>query len=99
MPDTGIELGADLYQLWRAGREDLPAVADVYRTAARDLQRVQHDEDVWSGLQQQFGGILTGTAGQLDSAGRALCTAALEYAKADAVAAGELRRLTLAGER
>ena len=33
MPAEGSELGADLYDLWRAGRDNLPSVASEYATA------------------------------------------------------------------
>jgi hypothetical protein len=34
MPNSGTELGADLYELWRAGTDNLPSVAAVYRAAS-----------------------------------------------------------------
>jgi hypothetical protein len=33
MPDEGKDLGADLYELWLAGRKNLPNVAQVYADA------------------------------------------------------------------
>lgn len=39
MPNEGADLGADLYELWRAGRDNLPSVAQVYQNASRDLER------------------------------------------------------------
>jgi hypothetical protein len=33
MPDKGEDLGVDLYQLWRAGRDNLPSVAVEYAAA------------------------------------------------------------------
>jgi hypothetical protein len=33
MPDSGKDLGADLYELWRAGRDNLPSVASQYSAA------------------------------------------------------------------
>jgi hypothetical protein len=92
MADNGVELGADLYMLWRAGRDDLPAVATIFRTAGRDLQRVRHDDPNWTALQQELDGILARTAATLENTGKALCTASLEYARADAAAAAELER-------
>jgi hypothetical protein len=34
MPDKGKDLGADLYELWLAGKADLPAVSGAYLGAA-----------------------------------------------------------------
>ncbi|MGX7669176.1 hypothetical protein [Plantactinospora sp. DSM 117369] len=34
MPNSGADLGADLYDLWRAGKDNLPSVAGEYATAA-----------------------------------------------------------------
>ena len=33
MPDKGTDLGADLYRLWQAGRDNLPSVAKVFADA------------------------------------------------------------------
>jgi hypothetical protein len=37
MPDVGVDLGADLYRLWLAGRDNLPSVADEYAAANQHL--------------------------------------------------------------
>ncbi|HEU0240644.1 MAG TPA: hypothetical protein VFR11_15400 [Micromonosporaceae bacterium] len=38
MPDRGQDLGADLYHLWLAGKQDLPSVADQYGAAAESVE-------------------------------------------------------------
>jgi hypothetical protein len=37
MPDSGKDLGADLYHLWLAGKADLPTVAGAYSSAAGNV--------------------------------------------------------------
>jgi hypothetical protein len=37
MPDHGKDLGADLYELWLAGTDNLPSVAAEYGRAASDV--------------------------------------------------------------
>src|SRR5215475_4291866 len=37
MPDHGRDLGADLYHLWLAGKDNLPSVAGEYGRAASDV--------------------------------------------------------------
>jgi hypothetical protein len=39
MPNKGADLGADLYELWRAGRDNLPSVAQVYKEAGRNVEQ------------------------------------------------------------
>ena len=41
MPDTGKDLGADLYHLWLAGKQNLPSVADQYGKAAAGVSSTQ----------------------------------------------------------
>jgi hypothetical protein len=48
MPDSGKDLGADLYELWRAGRDNLPSVASQYKTAGEHVARTD------SGLANAF---------------------------------------------
>lgn len=37
LPNHGVRLGADLYALWCAGRDNLPTVAEVYSRAGNAL--------------------------------------------------------------
>ncbi|HEX6075562.1 MAG TPA: type VII secretion target [Micromonosporaceae bacterium] len=55
MPKTGRDLGADLYELWRAGQHNLPLVAAEYQVAHRC---VGNAESVGSAFRrpEQFGG-------------------------------------------
>jgi hypothetical protein len=41
MPDSGKDLGADLYLLWRAGRDNMPSVAAEFATANRAVAATQ----------------------------------------------------------
>ncbi len=61
MPDHGKDLGADLYHLWLAGNDNLPAVADEYRRTADDLSNI--DNDIYRAMWRpaRFGGDDYGT--------------------------------------
>lgn len=39
MPDVGKDLGVDIYELWLAGKEKLPAVAAQYDEARRNVAK------------------------------------------------------------
>jgi|HigsolmetaAR206D_1030411.scaffolds.fasta_scaffold06125_4 hypothetical protein len=39
MPNSGVDLGADLYDLWKAGKGNLPAVAREFVSARSALDR------------------------------------------------------------
>lgn len=56
MPDTGIDLGADLYLLWRAGRDNLPSVAAVFATANRAVAETDDGLDNAFRRSDHFGG-------------------------------------------
>ncbi|MEV8517886.1 hypothetical protein [Dactylosporangium sp. NPDC051484] len=86
-------LGVDLYLLWRAGRRELPALAGVYERAAVDLEGVRHDDAEWCALRRSLVSVLAGAARQATEAAEAVCTAAGEYARADAAARAEFERL------
>jgi hypothetical protein len=108
MPDSGKDLGVDLYDLWRAGRDNLPSVAHQYRVAsgfiATDLAATFRRSDrlggpygqayrAWAALRDDVERILTETADNLDAVAEALCLATQRYAGTDAEAAEEFRRL------
>jgi hypothetical protein len=108
MPEAGKDLGADLYDLLKAGRDNLPSAATEYRAASRfidldptPLFRRSYNLDgpygpaylPWSQLHDEMKQILRETADNLDAVGYALCLAADRYAAADAEAAAEFRRL------
>jgi hypothetical protein len=60
MPDTGKDLGADLYHLWLAGKQNLPSVADQYGKAAAGVSSTQSVASVmWR--PSRFGGDNYGT--------------------------------------
>lgn len=42
MPNSGEDLGADLYELWRAGRDNLPTVAAQYSAATGFLSSTDY---------------------------------------------------------
>jgi len=106
---SGTGFGADLYKLWRVGRDNLPTVAAIYAQACNDLAATQSGLpaafagsapfggadtlQAWADLRDAVQGILADTATGLELAGEALCTAADAYARADAQAAAEYRRL------
>jgi hypothetical protein len=108
MPDSGKDLGADLYGLYTAGKDYLPSAAGQYREASRliaaDLTLMFRRSDLlggpygpahgaWTALHREMHRILAETADNLDSVGEALCLAAQQYARTDAAAADEFRRL------
>lgn len=86
-------LGADLYQLWRAGRWELPALAGVYERAAGDLRGVRHDDAEWCALQRQLASVLAGAARQVEEAAACVRVAAAQYARADEAARAQFERL------
>jgi len=43
VPDTGIDLGADLWRLYRAGRQSLPAVAREFASACINVWNAGDD--------------------------------------------------------
>jgi hypothetical protein len=56
MPHSGQDLGVDLYGLWRAGTDNLPAVAAVYAGAARSVADTAEGETSAFRRPEQFGG-------------------------------------------
>jgi hypothetical protein len=86
-------LGVELYELWVAGRVELPALAGVYARTAEGLSGVPHDDADWSALRRQLVSVLAGAAEQIREAGGAVCAAADEYARADAGAGAVFGRL------
>ena len=106
---TGTALGADLHDLWKAGRDNLPTVARVYSLASSDLGATHgalgaaftgaapFGGDVvltsWRTLADQVQKIMADTADNLEDTGVALCLAVEEFAAGDAQAAEELNRL------
>ncbi len=57
MPAAGKDLGADLYSLWLAGRDNMPSVAAEYATANR---RIAETDDTLNRAflrPEQFGGV------------------------------------------
>ncbi|HEY9474549.1 MAG TPA: hypothetical protein VIS06_11960 [Mycobacteriales bacterium] len=56
MPDKGIELGADLYDLWRAGRDNLPSVAREYAAANDYVANTNHGLGAAFLRPEDFGG-------------------------------------------
>jgi hypothetical protein len=71
MPNTGIELGADLYDLWRAGREHLPLVAVEYAIANRRIAETDATLSTAFLRPEEFGGN-GGTYGPVYEKWRAL---------------------------
>ncbi|WP_433615782.1 hypothetical protein ACQP2P_12710 [Dactylosporangium sp. CA-139114] len=90
-------LGVELLELWRVGRVRMPALAETYARAARDLRAVPHDDAEWVSLRWQLVGVLAAAAGQVEEAAEAVCVAVVRYAEADAGAGREFRRLRDAG--
>ncbi len=101
MPDTGADLGADLYELYRAGNDNLPNVAEEYVTAATSVGNSQsfrppgqgNAPAQWNSLATHIAQILNDTAKNLDDTALALIMAVNEYAATDAAAKAELDRL------
>ncbi len=101
MPDTGADLGADLYELYRAAKDNLPSVAEEYVTAARSVGDAQSFRPAgagnaptqWNTLATAIGQVLSDTGKNLDDTALALQMAVNEYAATDAAAKAELDRL------
>lgn len=108
VPDSGVDLGADLYRLWCAGRSNLPILAAQFANANREVvattaddaafHRADHFGDspvlhAFSALRSELQGMLAYTAESLEMTGEALCRAADAYARTDLTAARELDRL------
>lgn len=101
MPDTGADLGADLYELYVAGKRNLPDVAVEYADAARyvsatgDMRPDGHGYAPikWRSLCTEIEQMLGDTGKNLDDTALALCTAVTEYGAADTGAKVELERL------
>ncbi|WP_117214162.1 hypothetical protein [Allorhizocola rhizosphaerae] len=101
MPDTGADLGADLYELYRAAKDNLPSVAEEYVSAARAVGNGQSFRPAgagnapvqWNTLATFIAQILNDTAKNLDDTALALQMAVNEYAATDAAAKAELDRL------
>jgi hypothetical protein len=56
MPDSGQDLGADLYQLWRAGRDNMPSVAAVFANANRSVSDTHNGMEAAFSRSDHFGG-------------------------------------------
>lgn len=105
---SGSELGAHLYYLYRAGRNELPRIAGIYA----DLTARVHG--ITGSMEGQFNlpgrgpnaahqrllelraevqGVLRATSLRLSEVGAALVTIADSYAATDEAAAGEFARL------
>lgn len=55
MPDSGKIFGTDLYELWQAGTQYLPAVAVHLREAESELESAGHHDDAFR-RPDRFGG-------------------------------------------
>jgi hypothetical protein len=108
MPDSGPELGVDLYDLLRAARRNFPTVVNEYHAAlanvdaAAGMQHALHRPDFFGfpGVERYWPEALDGlrralaeTATSLELTGEALELAVSAYSQTDAAAAAELRRL------
>lgn len=56
MPNSGTDLGADLYDLWKAGKDNLPSVAGEYATAGNAVGRTDAGQTNAFMRPTQFGG-------------------------------------------
>lgn len=105
--DTGF--GAKLYDLWRAGRDGVPTVAQEYVKANQSIANT-HDNldaaffrpqqfgghgvrDQWKLLRDELQGILGRTARNLDLVGEALRLNVTEYIKADSEAEDGFKKI------
>jgi hypothetical protein len=61
VPHSGRDLGVDIYGLWRAGRRDLPAVADQYAAARSAVARTADGDGAFRRA-DRFGGGAHGPA-------------------------------------
>lgn len=101
MPDSGADLGADLYELYRAGKDNLPNVAEEYVSAGMSVGHAAgmrpaspgNAKVQWETVCGHVVKMLNDTAKNLDDTALALLMAVNEYAATDAAAKAELDRL------
>ena len=86
-------LGVELYQLWRVGRRELPALGRLYGRAADRLRAVSHDGAEWNALRSALVSVYAAAERQAQEAAESVCVAADRYAAADDNAATELRQI------
>ncbi|MGI5215512.1 hypothetical protein [Plantactinospora sp. CA-290183] len=56
MPNGGVDLGADLYDLWKAGKDNLPSVAGEYTAASNAVGSIASGVSGAFMRPAQFGG-------------------------------------------
>jgi hypothetical protein len=109
MPDSGVELGADLYALLKAGKSNLPAVGAEFAAAHVQLESAASAAAGVTKRPGYFGGdavcaewtemcrtldkYVHQTSENLIDSGKALVMAAEILGGADAAARDELKRL------
>lgn len=105
---SGRELGANLYALYRAGRNELPGVASVYSQLVNKIHRVRGSMEVQFGrpqvgrnhahdrlleLREEAHNVMRETCLRMLEVGEALVETADAYAATDQAAADEFHRL------
>ncbi|HZE38858.1 MAG TPA: hypothetical protein VE172_08590 [Stackebrandtia sp.] len=89
---TLATLGADLYQLHLAGKEDLPAAAGVYKDIDGDVTSVSvPDQGYWTEALTQTSRIIVDCDSNMWEAGNVLRLLAYDLAAHDSAAATELK--------
>ena len=103
---SGPGFGADLYQLYKAGRSLLPSAADVFAELARAVHHTHGPSTalarnhwhgyrahlLWEQLRDDLQRALANASLILDEVGRRLVETADRYARTDQEAAAEMRR-------